>query len=255
MTAYQLEINGVAVTAYYPEEDIRKVYLPLLEEWSALQKEKGRRIIVFIAAPAGCGKSTLAAFLAQLAQNHGIAGVQALGMDGFHCPQKVLDAHTAVLEGKEVPLAQIKGHPLTFDVPKLQAALEALKHNDIAWPYYSRQIHDPIENAIPVTGSIILLEGNYLLYEEEPWDRLSEYCDASLFLRMDEEVLLNRIIERKIRTGRSEEEAVRTVYGSDRRNIQLVLNHSRTADHEIVLSPGNQIISVRSAAKPGRQGV
>ncbi len=245
VTAYQLEVNGVTVTAYYPEEDIRNVYLPLLEEWSALQNKTNQRIIVFLAAPAGCGKSTLAAFLEQLAEEHGIAGVQALGMDGFHYPQSYLDTHTALLEGTELPLAQIKGHPLTFDVPKLRNVLESLRHDGIAWPYYSRQIHDPIENAIPVTGTIILLEGNYLLYEEEPWNGLFRFCDASLFLSMEEDVLIKRIIERKVQTGRSAEEARHTVYASDLRNIRLVLNHSKCADHEIILTRDNRIAVFR----------
>ena len=92
-----------------------------------------------------------------------------------------------------------------------------------------------------MTGSIILLEGNYLLYEEEPWNDLSTFCNASLFLRMEEDVLIKRIIERKVQTGRSIEEATRTVYVSDLRNIRLVLNHRKPADHEIVLNSDNRI--------------
>ena len=241
MSVYQLEINGESVTAYYPDDDIRNIYLPLLEEWASLQKQQGRRIVVFVAAPAGCGKSTLVSFLEQLARDHGITGVQALGMDGFHYPQAYLNNHEAVLDGSVVRLADIKGHPLTFDVKKLQKTLASIQREDGTWPYYSRKIHDPIEDAIPVTGSIILLEGNYLLYEEEPWNDLSTFCDASLFLRMEEDVLIKRIIERKVQTGRSIDEATRTVYASDVRNIRLVLNHRKPADHEIVLNSDNRI--------------
>lgn len=241
MSVYQLEINGESVTAYYPDDDIRNIYLPLLEEWASLQKQQGRRIVVFVAAPAGCGKSTLVSFLEQLARDHGITGVQALGMDGFHYPQAYLNTHEAVLDGSVVRLADIKGHPLTFDVQKLKDTLAFIQREDGTWPYYSRKIHDPIEDAIQVTGSIILLEGNYLLYEEEPWNGLSRFCDASLFLRMEEDVLTKRIIERKVQTGRSIEEATRTVYVSDLRNIRLVLNHRKPADHEIVLNSDNRI--------------
>ncbi len=243
MSVYQLEINGKSVSAYYPDDDIRNVYLPLLEEWAFLQKQRGGRIIVFIAAPAGCGKSTLVSFLEQLAREHGIAGVQALGMDGFHYPQEYLNTHEAMLDGNAVRLSDIKGHPLTFDVQKLQKTLALIQHKDGTWPYYSRKIHDPIEDAIRVTGTMILLEGNYLLYEEEPWDGLSAYCDASLFLRMEEDVLAKRIIERKVQTGRSMEEAARTVYASDLRNIRIVLNHSKPADHTVVLDSENRIIT------------
>lgn len=245
MPSYQLEINGKSVTATYPEEDIRNVYIPLLEEWSSLQRQQGRRIIVFIAAPAGCGKSTLVSFLEQLAREHGIAGVQALGMDGFHYPQAYLNTHEAMLDGSMIRLADIKGHPLTFDVQKLKDTLASIQREDGTWPYYSRKIHDPIEDAIRVTGNIILLEGNYLLYKKEPWNDLSRFCDASLFLRMEEDVLIKRIIERKVQTGRSVDEATRTVYASDVRNIRLVLNYSKPADHEIVLDSKNRIETVQ----------
>ena len=107
MSVYQLEINGESVTAYYPDDDIRNIYLPLLEEWASLQKQQGRRIVVFVAAPAGCGKSTLVSFLEQLARDHGITGVQALGMDGFHYPQAYLNNHEAVLDGWEPHYAVI----------------------------------------------------------------------------------------------------------------------------------------------------
>ncbi len=37
MSSYQLEINGKYVDAYYPDDDIRDVYIPLLKKWSSLQ--------------------------------------------------------------------------------------------------------------------------------------------------------------------------------------------------------------------------
>lgn len=65
---FEREINGLPVRATYPEENIRGIYEPLLLRLTALQKEKGRRILVFLAAPPGSGKSTLAAFLSELSR-------------------------------------------------------------------------------------------------------------------------------------------------------------------------------------------
>ena len=50
------------------------------------------RTIVFLAAPPGAGKSTLAAVLERLAQSQpGMPRVQAVGMDGFHHTNAYLD--------------------------------------------------------------------------------------------------------------------------------------------------------------------
>ena len=63
---FQASINGIKGTVQYRDEDVQKIFLPLLEKWKAMQERKGRRILVFLAAPPGTGKSTLLAFLRQL---------------------------------------------------------------------------------------------------------------------------------------------------------------------------------------------
>ncbi|MBR2578114.1 MAG: nucleoside/nucleotide kinase family protein [Erysipelotrichaceae bacterium] len=242
---YTFNINEAEVKVAYPEEDIEKIYLPLLKEWTEMQKEKGRRLIVYLAAPPGCGKSALAAFLEYLSYKEDLTRIQALGIDGFHYPQAYLEKHRVLLEGKETDLKQIKGHPLTYDVKKMRDLIRRMKEEDILWPYYSRKIHDPIEDAVRVREKIVLIEGNYLLYGEGEWNDLSLYCDISLFMNMDKDILLKRIIDRKVMTGRTIEEARESVYGSDLRNIELVLEHSREADHQIIFGPDNEVISFR----------
>ena len=48
---YPLVINGFTVSANYEQEDIETIFLPLLRKLSNLQKEKKRRLLVFLAAP------------------------------------------------------------------------------------------------------------------------------------------------------------------------------------------------------------
>ena len=50
-------INGMDVTARYTEESVQTIFLPLLRELTRLQKERGRRILVLLAAPPAAGKS------------------------------------------------------------------------------------------------------------------------------------------------------------------------------------------------------
>ena len=118
---YQEEINGIPVKAYFSEESIEDVLLLLLRHLTELQRQKGRRIIVLLAAPPGAGKSTLVHFLKYLAENtEGIQSITSLGMDGFHHYQSYLDTHTMERSGKVHLMKEFKGAPETFDLPLLE---------------------------------------------------------------------------------------------------------------------------------------
>ena len=82
---YSANINGINVSAYYSDETVREVFIPLLEHLEKLHAEKQRRILVMLAAPPGAGKSTLVGFLEKLAKDVCPGKkIQAIGMDGFH---------------------------------------------------------------------------------------------------------------------------------------------------------------------------
>ena len=66
---YSANINGISVSAYYSDENVREVFIPLLEHLAALHEEKQSRILVMLAAPPGAGKSTLVGFLENLAKD------------------------------------------------------------------------------------------------------------------------------------------------------------------------------------------
>lgn len=236
--SFQLKVNGLEVRAEYPRQDIDDYYLPLLRHLTELQKKLDRRIIVFLAAPPGCGKTTLSYFLQQLAEdNSTLIPIQSIGIDGFHFPQKELE--TMTLNGE--PLARYKGCPESFDVEALTDRIKTLKQHDDTWPLYSRQKHDPIEDALTVDGKIVLIEGNYLLLDEGAWAQLKQHCDYSIFMYNDYEVLKKRLVDRKMSGGSSYEEAVRHFEISDSRNIMTVMEHHIPADLELRIS-GNTII-------------
>ena len=54
---YSANINGINVSAYYSDETVREVFIPLLEHLEKLHAEKQRRILVMLAAPPGEGKA------------------------------------------------------------------------------------------------------------------------------------------------------------------------------------------------------
>lgn len=228
---YHLQVNDMDIAASFSEREVREICLPLLYEWTERQQQTGRRYVVFIAAPPGCGKTVLAGFLEYLSRNtQGITPLQALGMDGFHYPQAYLRAHTTVRNKETVNLLSIKGAPETFDAGRLYDHLKRLQEDRLFWPGYSRRTHDPVPDAISVRAKIVLIEGNYLLLNREPWKRMKELCDYSVFLQEDAEVLKERLIARKAAGGMELTDAKKWYERSDRRNIETVLKESTPAD-------------------------
>ena len=232
---YSADINGITVNAKYSDTTVNEVLIPLLKHLAQLHHEKQRRILVMLAAPPGTGKSTLVSFLEHLAQLViPDKRVQAVGMDGFHHRQEYLLTHTVERNGKNIPMAKIKGAPITFDLDALTRKIREVSEGNICrWPHYDRQLHDPVDDAITIDADIVLLEGNYLLLDADGWRDLSRYADYTISLTADEEMLRSRLIRRKMKTGMSREDAERFVESSDMRNVRLCLDKTMKADLEL----------------------
>lgn len=223
-----LNVNGFAVSASFAIADVHTLFLPFLQSLNELHQQKKERIVAFIAAPPGTGKSTLVAFFHDLSkQIPAMAAVQAIGMDGFHYPQAYLSSHS--LNG--ICLKGIKGAPETFDIEHLLSSVKQIKQADCHWPIYDRNLHDVSSEYIDVTAPIVILEGNYLLLDEPRWRELSDYADMTVFIDADPAMLEQRLIDRKMRGGASYEEASRFYHASDAKNIQRVLENHLPADH------------------------
>lgn len=225
MQNYHVSINGIDVDARYSEEEIDRVFLPLLRRLTLLQKEKKRRILVMLAAPPGAGKTTLVSFLEYLSKKEmDLTPVQGIGIDGFHRRQEYLRSHHTLVDNKEVSMVEIKGAPITFDLERLAEKIDVvISGGSCGWPVYDRLLHNPVEDAVTIVGDIVLLEGNYLLLKEKGWEALSEKADFTIFLRADEIMLRERLIERRIKTGVPRDKAERFVDFSDMRNVRLCL--------------------------------
>ena len=241
---YNVNINGIDVHASYSAESIDTIFKPLLYRLSDMRKAKNARILVMLAAPPGAGKSTLVSFLECLAKNLiPEYKVQAIGMDGFHRRQEYLTEHTMTVDGAEVRMVDVKGCPETFDLDKLRASIEgALAGTKKAWPTYDRHLHNPVEDAIKLDADILLIEGNYLLLDASGWDELSSIADYTIKISADSDMLRKRLIDRKEKSGNSHEKAEQFVDFSDMRNVRLCLEHSKSADLELVLDSDNSYV-------------
>ena len=230
-----LNVNGFETAARFDDAAISGIFLPLLRALTRRQRELGRRLTVFLAAPPGTGKSTLAALLERLSsESPDLTPLQSLGLDGFHYHQDYILSHTVLLDGEEIPMRLIKGAPESFDVEKLRWALENIQPDDLRWPLYDRRLHDVVEDAIPVRAPIALIEGNWLLLDAPEWSTLPH--DASLFICADPALLRGRLIERKLRGGFSREEAEAHYLRSDGPNVLRCLSQRLPADWTLTMT-------------------
>lgn len=244
---FETVINGLPVRAVYPEEDVRNIFIPLLKRLTDLQKNLRRRILVFLAAPPGSGKSTLAAFLRDLSEKEPeLTPITVIGMDGFHRRQEYLLSHSTVRDGREIKMVEIKGAPVTFDLPLFKAAVENVSAGeDCEWPEYDRLLHNPVYRGQKVTGNIVLLEGNYLLLDEEGWKDLRTFADYTVFITADADMLRERLVARKEASGTPREKAEQFVEFSDLYNARLCLEHSLEADLKLQLMEDDRYKVVR----------
>ncbi len=190
------------------------------------RKALGRkRLVVAIAGPPGAGKSTLVETLLPLLPEGSAAIVP---MDGFHYDNAVLAARG---------LLPRKGAPETFDAAGLAATLSRIHAGgeDVAVPLFDRAEDLARAGASIVARDVrfVLVEGNYLLSDEPPWDRLASLFDFTVFLDVPEPVLEQRLVERGLQHGHTPDEALERAYSNDIPNARRVLARRRSADVEL----------------------
>ena len=226
------QINGIEVEARFSERAVNEIFLPMLNGLRKMQKARGRRILVMLAAPPGAGKSTLLSFLKELSEG----SIQTIGMDGFHRRQEYLKSHYVDVDGKSVSMVEIKGAPITFELEKLRESIRRIAAGErCGWPVYDRMLHNPVEDAVTVDGDIVLLEGNYLLLDLDSWRELRQYADYTISVRADESMLRRRLIDRRMKTGVDEAASVRFVDFSDMPNVRLCLEKMMPADLQLMI--------------------
>ena len=226
-----MTVNGLPQHVRYNADTVEHLFLPLLRRLTQMQRRAGRRVIAFFAAPPATGKSTLLQFMEEMSHTRAeLTPIQALGMDGFHYPNNYLAAHTILRDGVETPLKSIKGAPETFDVAHLAAKLAAAQEGVTPFPVYDRRIHDVVPDAVTADAPILLVEGNWLLLDEEPWRDLRSLADHRLRIDAAAELLRDRLIARKVQGGSTAEDAAAFYEASDAPNILRFAAHVGAAD-------------------------
>ena len=228
---YNMEVNGLKQEVRFSAAAVEEIFMPLLHELTDLKLTLDRKVVAYLVAPPGSGKSTVAQFLEWLSRERNeVDNIRALGMDGFHYSAAYMNVTTVERDGEQILMRDIKGAPETFDVDTLIEKIRELRQEGTDWNVYDRRIHDVLPDYMSVEDDIILLEGNYLLLDEPAWTNVRVLADYSIFIDADADLLKERIIGRKMMGGSSREDAEKFFTYSDARNIERVLKNSARAD-------------------------
>jgi pantothenate kinase len=187
----------------------------------------GRPLIVGIVGAPGAGKSTLAA---ELVEN--LAASALLPMDGYHLPQWRL---------VELGRRDRMGAPDTFDVDALATTLRELREAKpvVVAPAFDRTIEEPVAGAISIltaTTATVVVEGNYLLLASGGWEEVAPLLDLSLFVELDHDIRVQRLVARHERFGKTPSAARAWALGTDEANAVAVEATASRADHRIRLA-------------------
>lgn len=197
------------------------------------QAARKSRVIVGVAGPTGAGKSVVGVLFQELAQQAGLTfKFEVVTIDAYHYPNRFLLSHFSNGE----PLKTVKGRYDTYDVSSLARDLKAFAAGHrMAFPAYSRKLHDPVSDSIAITepSTLLLVEGLWLLFDQAGWEAIGPQLDFCYFIESDKERTRQAVIQRHMTGGRSQEDATRHYEQVDGRNSDLVLATRHKADKVI----------------------
>ncbi|QDY70700.1 nucleoside/nucleotide kinase family protein (plasmid) [Qingshengfaniella alkalisoli] len=184
-----------------------------------------RQFLAIAGAP-GSGKSTSAELIQKRLEQLAPKQSALLPMDGFHYDDDVL---------RSLGRYERKGASDTFDVGGLRATLQRLRARDepdVAVPVFcrDRELSRGSARLIPAEVQVIIVEGNYLLLDQNPWSSLQPFFDLTCMIDVDEPELSQRLYARWQGYGLNDAQIRQKLDGNDLPNVAVVRDHSVPAD-------------------------
>lgn len=185
----------------------------------------GRKIIAVAGAPAS-GKSTISDAICDHLNDIEPDCAKILPMDGYHYDDTLLKARG---------IHSLKGAPHTFDVLGFSHTLKRLAARDedeVVTPVFDRSIEIARAGANPISKGVeyIIVEGNYVLVDQNPWSELKPYFDLSVFVSVPVPVLEQRLRQRWIDHGLDEAGIARKLKEVDLPNGEFIRANSSLPD-------------------------
>ncbi|HFP3872145.1 TPA: class II fructose-bisphosphatase [Escherichia coli] len=137
--------------------------------------------------------------------------------------------HAPDMYMKKLVVNRLAAGAIDLSLP-LTENLRQVVEGDCTWPQYDRQKHDPVEDALHVTAPLVIVEGNWLLLDDEKWLELASFCDFSIFIHAPAQILRELLISRKIAGGLTRQVAEAFYARTDGPNVERVLMNSRQAN-------------------------
>lgn len=192
---------------------------------AALSLPPGRHLIA-VAGPPASGKSH---FADRFAHDLTEAGrpAQVVAMDGFHLDNTLLDA-----SGDRAR----KGAPHTFDLRGFARLLSDIASGGaVVHPLFDRSRDLAVAGAgrIAAETDLVVVEGNYLLYDAPGWRDLAALWSLSIWLDVPVDILRARLMQRWREQGMTGEAAFAKVRENDLPNAEDMIAHRLPADHDI----------------------
>lgn len=186
------------------------------------------RILIAVAGPPGGGKSTFAADLCAALDDAGRPSA-VVPMDGFHLDNRLLEAKGLLVR---------KGAPQTFDGDGFLHLVERIAAGEhVHYPLFDRDKDASIAGAAELTPDVshVIFEGNYLLCDVDPWDRLLSRWSFSIRIDPGVEIVAQRLLSRWIDQGMPEAAARKRRDENDMPNAHFIAQNSVAPD--LILGP------------------
>ena len=198
-----------------------------LSDYIIKNSEGRKRYIVAIAGPPGAGKTTLAQAL-RLSLKEKSIQAKIISMDGFHLDNSIL---------AERNLLDRKGAPATFDTAGFIHLINRLTNleDNVVIPEFDRNKDLSIAGSsiISTKDKVLIVEGNYLLIDEEPWTELKKSWDQTIFINPGIDTLEQRLLNRWLRHGLDAQDAKNRTLSNDLPNARYVLEKSSVSDIQV----------------------
>ncbi|KAK8093348.1 hypothetical protein PG997_000033 [Apiospora hydei] len=189
------------------------------------------RILVALAGVPGSGKTTASSALLASLYNSGRSREDVVVVpmrSGYGLPE-TRRPFTFDADGLLDLIATLKAGPLTGP--------DAEEHIFTA-PSFDHAVQDPVADDIHISSrsKIVIIEGNYTLLDEHPWNKIAELVDERWFVDVPPEIAKERLVLRHLAAGieTSREAAAHRVEENDLPNGDLIRSKLFEPDVRIV---------------------